>query len=127
MALGAGGLLGGLALLIVALKQVGLVGGSAANAPSVALPAAAPPAVVKAPARAESAAAIPVAAAPQGTGALKAPDSAAHTNLLDPEEGGTLVIASEDNWRRVMGRRYGSTIIGSHGFAYSPSGMRNPR
>jgi hypothetical protein len=117
MALGAGGLLAGLAVFLIVLKQVGLVGGAAPNAPTATLPAAAPAAVVQAPATTQAAAGMPTAAAPQGTGQATAAGSPAHTNLLDPEEGGKLVIASEDSWRRVMERKLQSTIIGSRGFA----------
>jgi hypothetical protein len=38
-------------------------------------------------------------------------------NLLDPEAGGKLVLASEDNWKLVMERQLGTRVIGSHGFA----------
>jgi hypothetical protein len=41
----------------------------------------------------------------------------ATTNLLDPEQGGKLVIASEDNWKDVMQKEPRTTVIGSHGFA----------
>jgi hypothetical protein len=41
----------------------------------------------------------------------------ARTNLLDPEEGGTLLIASEENWRKVMQRRLDTNVIASQGFA----------
>jgi hypothetical protein len=122
MALGAGALLGGLAVLLIALKQVGLLGGAAQSSPTATLPAAVVPPVVQAPATTQAVAVVPPAAAPQTSGAAKevsggANAAAVHTNLLDPEEGGKLVIANEDAWRQVMERKLQTAVIGNHGFA----------
>jgi hypothetical protein len=117
IATGAGVLLVGVAVLLIALRQVGLLGGAASDAPKVALPAGAPMTAVQTPAATPPAAAMPAAAAPQALAEPKVAGAVAHTNLLDPEEGGTLVIASEDSWRKVMARKLDTAIIGTHGFA----------
>ncbi len=119
IALGAGGLLAGLAVLLIAIKQIGLLGGGAQSSPTAAtLPAAVVPAVVQAPAPTQAAAVMPPVATPQASaGGAKAAPSAAHANLLDPEEGGKLIIANEDGWRQVMERRLQTAVLGTHGFA----------
>jgi hypothetical protein len=118
MALGAGGLLVGLAALLIAIKQVGWVGGTAPSPPAVTLPAAVAPAVVQAPAATQAATVVPAAATPQpSAGGAKPTGSAEHANLLDPEEGGKLIIANEDGWRQVMDRRLHTAVIGTRGFA----------
>jgi hypothetical protein len=119
VAAGAGALLVGLSALLIALKQVGLVGGSVSatsTRPAAAVSAAASPAVVQASAAREPASATPAAAAPPVAGEVKAGGATGHANLLDPEEGGKLVLANEDAWRKVMERRLQSTIIATHGF-----------
>src|SRR5689334_14555928 len=115
MAMGAGALLVGVALLVIALKQVGLIGGGAIS-PAATRSVVAPPTVVEPPAAAQGSvapkAAASHAAAPSASGGANAT-----TNLLDPEQGGKLVIASEDNWKDVMQKEPRTTVIGSHGFA----------
>jgi hypothetical protein len=117
IAVGAGVFLAGVAVLVIALRQVGLLGGAAPDAPNAALPAVAPSAGVQSPVATPPDTVRPAAAPPEGSAEVKAASAVARTNLLDPEEGGTLVIASEDSWRKVMERRLQSTIIASQGFA----------
>ena len=123
MGLGLGGLLAGLAILLIALKQVGLLGG-AASTQSTPPPVVSPPPAAQSPAASpsqsitEPAPAVPPPVAPTGSGSVKAAGGeAARTNLIDPAEGGKLVIANEDAWRRVMESKLTSAIIGTHGFA----------
>jgi hypothetical protein len=57
---------------------------------------------------------------PVGTSPIPAPSSQTETgniNLLDPEQGATLLIASEENWRSLIGKQPTYTIISTHGFA----------
>lgn len=117
IAVGAGALLVGVAFLLFALNGVGLVGRAGPDAAKVALPAGAPTAGLQLPAAAQPSTATPAAAASHGSTEPKAASSVARTNLIDPEEGGTLVIASEDNWRKVMERKLDTAIIGTRGFA----------
>ncbi len=117
MGVGAGGLLAGLALLLIAMKQVGLVGGAAQSPHAVTLPAAVVPSVVQAPATQAAAVAPAVATSQAPAGGAKAASSTEHANLLDPQEGGKLVIANEDGWRRVMESNLQTAILGTHGFA----------
>jgi len=60
---------------------------------------------------------MPTATAVQAKGGVEAGGSTGRTNLLDPEEGGKLVLASEESWKHVMERKLGSNVIGTHGFA----------
>ena len=69
------------------------------------------------PSQTELAPAVPALATPTGPGPVKAAGGATHTNLIDPAEGGKLVIANEDAWRQVMDPKLQSAIIGTHGFA----------
>jgi hypothetical protein len=130
MALGAGGLLVGVAALLMALKQVGLVGGEGPGA-SPAMPAVVLPPEVQAPvtqapvtqapaaqvATAQAAASAAPPAGPQvSAGGAKAA-AGPHTNLLDPEAGGKLVIANQDGWRQVMERDLRTTVLSARGFA----------
>ena len=118
MALGAGALLVGLALLIIALKQAGLIGGAASNSSTATPSAPVAPAVVEPPVTThQPPPPTPTASASQAKGQAPANGAAAATNLLDPEQGGKLVIASENNWKDVMQRDLRTTVIGSHGFA----------
>jgi hypothetical protein len=122
MGLGLGGLLAGIAILLIALKQVGLLGGAAPTQSTMPAVVSSPP-VVQSPATSpsqsitEPAPAVPSASVPTGAGSGKASAGATHTNLIDPAEGGKLVIANEDAWRRVMESKLTSAIIGTHGFA----------
>jgi hypothetical protein len=59
---------------------------------------------------------MPAATAAQATARVEADGSTGRTNLLDREEGGKLVLASEDSWKHVMERRLQSTIISTRGF-----------
>ncbi len=43
--------------------------------------------------------------------------AAGRVNLLDPDEGGKLIAANEENWRRLLAKEPTSTTITSHGFA----------
>ena len=117
IAVGAGTFLVGVAVLLIALRQVGLLGGAAPDAPKVALPAVASSAGVQTPAATPPGTARLAAAAPQESAEARAAGAGARTNLLDPEEGGTLVIANQDNWRTVMENRLQTTVIASQGFA----------
>jgi len=115
MALGAGALLVGLALLVIALKQAGLIGG-APSSPTAGPPTAATPAAVQMPATTLT----PPAAGPAESRATAQPPAGgppSATNLLDPEQGGKLVIASEDRWREVIKKELGTSILSTHGFA----------
>jgi hypothetical protein len=106
----------------MAVKQVGLLGGTVSSS-SMPPPVPASPSVVQAPATppsqsiTEPAPAVPAPAAPTGPGPVKAAGGATHTNLIDPAEGGKLVIANEDAWRQVMDPKLQTAIIGTHGFA----------
>ena len=115
MAMGAGALLVGVAILVIALKQVGLIGGGAIS-PAATRSVVAPPAVVEPPAATQGSVA-PNAAASHAAAQSASGRANATTNLLDPEQGGKLVIASEDNWKDVMQKEPRTTVIGSHGFA----------
>jgi hypothetical protein len=128
MAIGLGGLLAGLAILLIALKQVGLLGGAASTQstpPPVvsSRPVVSSPPVAQAPVTSpsqsapQSAPTVPSPPAPTGAGSGKTTGEATHANLIDPAEGGKLVIANEDAWRRVMESKLTSAIIGTHGFA----------
>jgi hypothetical protein len=117
IAVGAGAFLVGVAVLLIALRQVGLLGGAAPDAPKVALPAVASSAGVQTPAATPPGTARLAAAAPQESAEARAAGAGARTNLLDPEEGGTLVIANEDAWRTVMETRLHTSVIASQGFA----------
>jgi len=120
MGLGLGVLLAGVAILLMALKQVGLLGGTISSS-SMPPPVPSSPPVVQVPAtspsQTELAPAVPALATPTGPGPVKAAGGATHTNLIDPAEGGKLVIANEDAWRQVMDPKLQSAIIGTHGFA----------
>ena len=122
MGLGLGVLLAGVAILLMTLKQIGLLGG-VVSSPSTPSPVPASPPVAQAPATspsqsiAEPAPAVPLPVASTGSGPVKAAGGATHTNLIDPAEGGKLVIANEDAWRQVMDPKLQSAIIGTHGFA----------
>jgi hypothetical protein len=117
MALGGGALLVGVSVFLIALKQIGLIGGAPDTPAATVSPAGAPPAVVQAPAAAQAPPATPTATAVQAKGGGEAGGSTGRTNLLDPEEGGKLVLASEESWKHVMERKLGSNVIGTHGFA----------
>ena len=82
------------------------------------LPAAVVPPVVQAPAATQAAAVAPAVATSQApAGGAKAAASTEHTNLLDPQEGGKLIIANEDGWRQVMDSKLHTAVLGTHGFA----------
>jgi hypothetical protein len=121
-AAGAGALLLGAALLLMALNQIGLFGGATAPAESSAGAAAVP-----AGAPTVSSLGVPPDAAPQNTPAVQptaaeaTPDPSAtsteRVNLLDPAQGGKLVIANQDEWRLVVGTRPTSATLAAGGFA----------
>lgn len=117
MALGAGALLVGVAILVIALKQAGLIGGSASSSSTATPSAPAEPAVVQTPVTTQPPAVKRAAPESQAAGPHAAGGAAATTNLLDPEQGGKLVIASEDNWKDLIQRDLRTTVIASHGFA----------
>ena len=118
MGLGAGALLVGLAVLIIALKQAGLIGGAASTSSTATPSAPVTPAVVEPPvATPRLPPPTPTVSASQAKGQSPASGATAVTNLLDPEQGGKLVIASENNWKDVMQRELRTTVIASHGFA----------
>lgn len=110
MGLGAGCLLLGLAVFVVALKQVGLIGSGG--------PAGLAGPVMQAASAAQSPPSTPTTATPPlASGGVEAVSPTERTNLLDPEAGGKLVLANEDNWRSVMGPNLFTTVISSRGFA----------
>jgi hypothetical protein len=115
MALGGGALLVGVSVFLIALKQIGLIGGAQDMPAATVSPAGAPP-MVQVPAAAQAPPATPTATAVQAKGGVEAGGSTGRTNLLDPEEGGKLVLASEENWKYVMERKLWTNVIGTHGF-----------
>ena len=54
---------------------------------------------------------------PSATTTPKVAPGGGHTNLLDPQEGGKLVIANQDGWRQVMERDLRTAVLSTHGFA----------
>jgi hypothetical protein len=115
MALGAGALLGGVSILVIALKQVGLIGGGSIS-PAATRSVVATPSMVEPPAATQGSVA-PSAPASHPVAQTASGGATAATNLFDPEQGGKLVIASEDSWKDVMQKDPRTTVIGTHGFA----------
>ncbi len=111
--LGIGALLVGASTLLFALKQVGILG----KAEPVSISAT--PAVVSTPSASATSTASPTAAASEAAPlpAATADASSTATNLIDSEQGGKLIIASEDAWRDVTQKQPRTTVIGIHGFA----------
>ncbi|MEQ1731408.1 MAG: hypothetical protein ABL982_23810, partial [Vicinamibacterales bacterium] len=135
-AAGVGAVLVGLALLVMALGQVGLFGGSTeptgsagsagstSSPPSTGSPAASDAgsangstgATVSSGAGNASAEPTRVDASSTG-GAATAAANTDRVNLLDPAEGGMLVIANEDGWRSLIATKPTSTTLSTGGFA----------
>lgn len=119
-AAGAGGVLAGAALLLMALNQIGLFGGGSTPAGSAAaVEVAAEPARIQ-PIGPQSSAAntsAPASSGGAGVAPVAAAGDAERVNLLDPAQGGTLVIANQDEWRAVIGAQPVTTTIAVNGFA----------
>jgi hypothetical protein len=118
-AAGLGALLIGIALLLMALNQAGLVGGEpqpAASATDIAVESA--PATVDARQPPASAPASSTES-PGGNAASAGRDStgAERVNVLDPAQGGMLVIANEDGWRSIIVPDSRGTVLSTKGFA----------
>jgi hypothetical protein len=116
IAVGAGGLLLGVAVLLLALKEVGLLGGAESTPRPAVSPPGLPPPAAQAPAAVQPVAATPAAPPPRPSVEEKAA-TGWRINLLAPDDGGRLVIASEDNWRKVIEPKLDNAIIGTRGFA----------
>jgi len=113
-ALGVGGLLIGLSVLLITLKQVGLIGSPSHPQASDGVPAIQPPSAVAPvvtttqPRQAQVAEPSP----PEVTASMAEP-----LNLLDTEAGARLLAANEESWKRLFAGKPTSTIVSRSGFA----------
>jgi hypothetical protein len=121
-AAGVGALLVGAALLLIVANQIGLFGGGSAPAESAATAVLPPgePSVspLGAPSNPTSESTLPVqTTAADAAPAVTAAGSSDRVNLLDPAQGGKLVIASQDSWKYVVGTAPFMTTVSTGGFA----------
>ncbi len=115
-ALGVGGLLIGLSALLIALKQVGLIGSPTHLPASTAAPMSQSSPAVSPAEHVTQVPSSPAAEKPP----LPAVAAAALTeplNLLDTEAGARLLAASEESWKGLFGGKLTSTIVSRSGFA----------
>jgi hypothetical protein len=114
-ALGVGGLLIGLSTLLIALKQVGLIGAPSHLQAGTGAPASQSPPVVS---PAEHGAQTPSSAVVDKPPPVAVAISLSEPlNLLDTEAGARLLAANEESWKRLFGGNLTSTIVSRHGFA----------
>ncbi len=123
-AAGAGALLVGVALLLMALNQIGLTGGATPEAsattsgePGTAVASSGAGAGTSSESRGATTSSTaeprPAGTSPLGTAVADSD----RINLLDPAEGGMLVIANEDGWRSIIATTPTTTTLASGGFA----------
>jgi len=119
-AAGIGALLIGAALLLMALNQTGLFDGSTPTQSTTGASANGEPAGTSPQGQAPetSAATSPTRSSAGGDAPAGAVAPASdRVNLLDPAQGGKLVIANEDTWRSVLGTSPTTTVVSTSGFA----------
>lgn len=118
-AAGAGALLVGVALLLMALNQVGLIGGRStpddrSTGAAVGGPTVSPQDAAPTPTPESATVGQPTAV--EATAAAVAA-STERVNLLDPAQGGKIVIANQVDWRNVIETRPSTAVIVQRGFA----------
>jgi hypothetical protein len=113
-ALGVGGLLVGLSVLLIALKQVGFIGSPTHSRDSAGVPAIQSPSV--------AAPMVKPTQTPESQVARQPPPAVTASiveplNLLDTEAGARLLAANEESWKRLFAGKPTSTIVSRNGFA----------
>lgn len=113
-ALGAGALLIGLSVLLITLKQVGLIGSpthpqASADIPAIQAPSVVAPVITTTQSQQSQVGQPP---SPEANASVEEPP-----NLLDTEAGARLLAANEESWKRLFAGKPTSTIVSRNGFA----------